>query len=182
MSKTRTITQIVTELSAAKVKQQPGSVGVPLKYEDYGRDKVGKLLVDRDYQRLISPNKITEYGIFNRSLCIPVVVSRRPKSIGDLHGGEYIIDGQNKVVKYILSETDERLPVVVIQHEEGTSFKDVKFAEARLFHNLNTNIKKLDTIDSLRSQVVFEDKFAMYVEMLQVIAVALLFCKKMLVW
>ena len=164
MSKTRTIDQIVTELKAAKVKQEPGTVGSPLNYEGYARDKVQKLLVDRDYQRLISPRKINDYGIFNRSLCIPVVVSRRPQSIGDLRGGEYIIDGQNKVVKYILSETDEPLPVVVIQHDEGTSYDDVKAAESRLFHNLNTNVKTLDTIDRLRSQVVFEDEFACYVE------------------
>ena len=64
MSKTRTIDQIVTELKAAKVKQEPGTVGSPLNYEGYARDKVQKLLVDRDYQRLISPRKINDYGIF----------------------------------------------------------------------------------------------------------------------
>ena len=163
-NKTKTIAEIITNLKAKGVKQSSGSVGKPLQRESYSPTQVSSLLVDRKYQRLISPNKITSYGIFNWSLCIPVVVSRRPQSLSSIHTGEYIIDGQNKVVKHVLSKVKEPLPVVVLEHDEDTNYKQVLEAEAELFHQLNTWVKKLDTIDNLRALVCIKDKLAKHVE------------------
>lgn len=163
-TKTRNIMEIIADLQSKGVKQQLGHIGKPLAYEPLSPCGAKELQVDWKYQRLISPNKINSYGTFNWSLCIPVVVSRRPESLGSIHKGEYILDGQNKVVKYILSGTTDSLPVVVLEHDSESDYDTVLKSEAELFNQLNTWIKKLDTIDNLRSEVCFGDTFAIHVE------------------
>ena len=161
---TKNIMEIIADLQSKGVKQQLGHIGKPLVYEPLTPSGAKELQVDSLYQRLISPNKINSYGTFNWSLCIPVVVSRRPESLGSIHKGNFVIDGQNKVVKYILSGTDDALPVVVLEHDSDSDYDTVLKSEAALFNQLNTWIKKLDTIDNLRSEVCFGDEFAIHVE------------------
>ena len=161
---TKNIMEIIADLQSKGVKQQLGHIGKPLVYEPLTPSGAKELQVDSLYQRLISPNKINSYGTFNWSLCIPVVVSRRPESLGSIHKGNFVIDGQNKVVKYILSGTDDALPVVVLEHDSDSDYDTVLKSEAELFNQLNTWIKKLDTIDNLRSEVCFGDDFAIHVE------------------
>jgi len=163
-TKTRNIMEIIADLQSKGVKQQLGHIGKLLVYEPLSPSESKELQVDSLYQRLISPNKINSYGTFNWSLCIPVVVSRRPESLGSIHKGNFVIDGQNKVVKYILSGTDDPLPVVVLEHDSDSDYDTVLKSEAELFNQLNTWVKKLDTIDNLRSEVCFGDEFAIHVE------------------
>lgn len=160
-SKTKTMEEIVSGL---KVSQNPGSLGKPLKIEECNRERALGLMVDRLYQRLISPVKLQDYGQLDYSLLVPVVVSRRPKSLGEMLSGERIIDGQNKVAKFLLSQEESGLTLAVLDHDEDATYEEVLEKEALVFNRLNTWRKKLTTIDNLRSEVCFGDPTATHIE------------------
>ena len=160
-SKTKTMEEIVKGL---KVSQNPGSVGTPLKIEECNRERALGLMVDRLYQRLISPVKLQDYGQLDYTLLVPVVVSRRPKSLGEMLSGERIIDGQNKVAKFLLSHEDSGLTLAILDHDEDATYEEVLEREALVFNRLNTWRKKLTTIDNLRSEVCFKDETAVHIE------------------
>ena len=160
-SKTKTMEEIVLGL---KVSQNPGAIGTPLKIEQCNRERALGLQVDRLYQRLISPVKLTDYGTLDYTLLVPVVVSRRPKSLGVKLSGERIIDGQNKVNKFILSKETDGLTLAILEHDEDATYEEVLNKEALVFNRLNTWRKKLTTIDNLRSEVCFGDELAIHIE------------------
>lgn len=160
-SKTKTMEEIVLGL---KLSQNPGSIGSPLKIEECDRKRALSLQVDRHYQRLISPVKLQHYGQLDYSLLVPVVVSRRPESLGEKLSGERVIDGQNKVAKFILSQEERGLTLAILDHDEDSSYEDVLEKEALVFNRLNTWRKKLTTIDNLRSEVCFNDPLAIHIE------------------
>jgi hypothetical protein len=160
-SKTKTMEEIVLGL---KVSQNPGATGTPLKIEQCNRERALGLQVDRLYQRLISPVKLTDYGTLDYTLLVPVVVSRRPKSLGEKLSGERIIDGQNKVAKFILSKETDGLTLAILEHDEDATYEEVLNKEALVFNRLNTWRKKLTTIDNLRSEVCFGDELAIHIE------------------
>jgi hypothetical protein len=147
-----------------KISQIPGAVGVPLKNEMCSRKKALSLQVDYTYQRLVSPVKLQEYGQLDYSLLLPIVVSRRPKSLGETLSGDRIIDGQNKVVKFILSGEDSGLQLSVLEHDENVTYQQVLEKEALVFNRINNWRKKLTTIDNLRSEVCFGDETAVHIE------------------
>ena len=159
--KTKTMEEIVLGLN---ISQNPGSVGKPLEIEKCNRARALKLIVDHMYQRLISPLKLQKYGILDYNLLVPVVVSRRPNSLGEALSGERIIDGQNKVAKFLLSQETEGLTLAILDHDEDTTYEDVLKKEALVFNRLNTWRNKLTTIDILRSGVCFNDPDACHVE------------------
>lgn len=160
-SKTKTMEEIVLGL---KVSQNPGSVGKPLKIEECDRKRALNLLVDRLYQRLISPVKLQDYGQMDYRLLVPVVVSRRPASLGEKLSGERIIDGQNKVAKFLLSLENSGLMLAILDHDEDATYEEVLETEALVFNRINTWRKKLTTIDNLRSEVCFGDATATHIE------------------
>jgi hypothetical protein len=106
---------------------------------------------------------LTKYGVFNLSLCIPTIISRRPSNLQDL-SGDYIIDGQHKAMKYLSSGCNLGFPVEVLTHDPDASYKEVLIAEALLFKSLNTQRSKLTKIDELRSDLVYGEPFAVHIE------------------
>ena len=159
--KSKTMEEIVLGLN---ITQNPGSVNKPLEIEKCNLARALKLIVDYKYQRLISPLKLQDYGILDYNLLVPVVVSRRPISLGEALSGERVIDGQNKVAKFILSQENEGLTLAILDHDEDATYEDVLKKEALVFNRLNTWRNKLSTIDVLRSGVCFNDPDACHVE------------------
>lgn len=159
--KRKTMKDIVKGL---KVSQNPGSTGRPLKIEECDREKALRFFVDPLYQRLISPAKLQSYGQLDFALLVPVVVSRRPLSLGELLAGDHVIDGQNKVAKFLLSLVETGLTIAVLEHDEDATYEEVLEKEALVFNRLNTWRKKLTTIDNLRSEVCFGDATACHIE------------------
>ena len=156
--KSKTMEEIVLGLN---ITQNPGSVNKPLEIEKCNLARALKLIVDYEYQRLISPLKLQNYGILDYNLLVPVVVSRRPISLGEALSGERVIDGQNKVAKFILSQENEGLTLAILDHDEDATYEDVLKKEALVFNRLNTWRNKLSTIDVLRSGVCFNDPESM---------------------
>ena len=79
----------------------PGFHGNQLQFEFATREEAKSKKVDEQYQRLISILKINSYGECDFSLLIPVIISRRPPELEEL-SGDYTIDGQNKLVLYVI--------------------------------------------------------------------------------
>lgn len=160
----KTIQEISEELD---YKSIPNWSGNPLELKYLTRDEVSTLKVDDNYQRLISPSKLQQYGQLNFNLLIPAVISSRPENMGDF-SGNYIIDGQHKAEKYYRSghNGDGKLtgfPVTILTHDDNCTYKEVLEKEAKLFQALNTIRKKLTRIDELRSELVYGDKYAVHI-------------------
>jgi hypothetical protein len=149
--------------SRINFSQDPGYIGKKLIHEELTREQVQELMVEEQYQRMVSKEKLKKYGQFNLSLCIPTIISRRPSNLEDL-SGDYIIDGQHKALKYISSDCDLGFPVEVLTHDPNATYKEVLVEEAKLFQSLNTQRSKLTLVDELRSELVYGDRFAIHME------------------
>lgn len=162
---TKTIEKISSELNYSTI---PGWRGLPLRFKLLTRDEVSNLKVDEKYQRLISKKKLEEYGQLDFNLLVPTVISCRPSNLQDF-SGSYIIDGQHKAEKYYKSGhkgdgIETGFPVITLSHSENSTLKEVLHNEAKLFHALNTQRKKLNKVDELRAGAAWEEETATHVE------------------
>jgi hypothetical protein len=144
-----------------------GVVGKSLKFEIWFRSQLERAKVDQNYQRILSEKQLAKYGEVDMTLLIPLIVSRRPISLGEELGGDHIIDGQHKALLYyngtkLLTFEQEKeyggIPVMILEHEENATFQEVQEKEAKVFKALNTLRKKLELVDQLRASVCENDE------------------------
>lgn len=167
--KSKTISELSTEVLYKAVY---GISGKALKPEVWFRKQIHNALVGK-YQRMLSSKQLQSYGVVDMELMIPLIVSRRPKHLGEELGGDHIIDGQHKAILYyngskLLTEEEEKkhggVHVQILEHDENASLQDVEIKEAKLFIALNTLRKKLELIDKYRAGVIENDETAIHVQ------------------
>jgi hypothetical protein len=167
--KSKSIAELSTEVVYRTIF---GISGSALKHEIWFRKQLEKALVGR-YQRMLSIKQLGSYGLVDMHLMIPLIVSRRPSSLGDELGGDHIIDGQHKALLYYngtktISPEHEYehggVHVMVLEHDENTTLQEVEEKEAKLFRALNTLRKKLELVDQYRAAVIENDETAIHVQ------------------
>ena len=124
----------------------------------YGKD-IWSLKVDPAYQRTISPGRIIGYGQLNPQHLTAAIIAERPN--GDL----YLIDGQNKACIYRRSVSmSVGFNCLVYVHDKDTPIGECRKIEAKIFKNINENLKSLSTLQKIRSGVVFGDPESCWIE------------------
>jgi hypothetical protein len=141
-----------------------GSIGSKLEYLPQPRSVVETFKVDDQYQRLISNSNLKKQGKMDWSLLHPLIIATRPKSLGEVYSGWYVLDGQHKGVKYLNSETEDECPCLVLNHPEGRSYQDCLEVEAKIFSALNTLRKKLNKLEEIRAGVIWKEPEALWVQ------------------
>jgi len=124
---------------------------------------VDMLNVDPIYQRMINPSRIKKYGILNPQWLTAAILAERPD------GSLWIIDGQNKAVLYSRSQVkDIDFHCLVFVHDKDSSVEECRKIEAKIYKNINENLKSLSTLQKIRSGVVFGDPESCWVERVMV--------------
>lgn len=151
--------QIKNALGNYDLKLPKGFSGKLLKYEEMS---VEDFKIDKQYQRHISPAYIKRGGPLDLSKLTPIVVCKRPDSLGE-EGGYYAVDGQHRCLRVIHSDYDGNVPVCIYEHAEDTSLEECIRFEAQLFHDLNSLGKKPTKMDEVRAGIYSGDKKALRV-------------------
>ena len=124
---------------------------------------VDKLNVDPIYQRMINPSRIKKYDKLNPQWLSAAILAERPD------GSLWIIDGQNKAVLYSRSQVkDIDFHCLVFVHDKDSSVEECRKIEAKIYKNINENLKSLSTLQKIRSGVVFGDPESCWVERVMV--------------
>lgn len=153
--KLRSLAEIAATLG--KIKFAKGSTGKELKIV---RLKVSQLQVSSDYQRFISTATLNKAKQFNRELCQPLFVAKRPD------GTYVIVDGQHKGIMAYFADLDDdfTLSCLVYEHDVEASLSECIAKEAKLFEDLNTTRKNTSTIDKIRAGLSYGDEDAVKFE------------------
>jgi hypothetical protein len=167
--KSKTISELSKEVLYKAVY---GISGKALKHEVWFIKQIQESLIGK-YQRMLSSKQLQLYGLVDMHLMIPLIVSRRPKHLGEELGGDHIIDGQHKALLYyngakLLTEQEEKahggVHVMILEHDDNATLQDVEIKEAKLFRALNTLRKKLELVDQYRAAVIENDETAIHVQ------------------
>lgn len=130
-----------------------------LKYKEM---PVDDFKIDKQYQRHISPAYIKKGGELDLTKLTPIVACKRPDLLGE-DGGYYVVDGQHRTLRVILSDYEGPVPVCVYEHPSHTTLEECVKFEARLFHQLNSLGKKPTKIDEVRAGIYSGDKDSLFI-------------------
>ena len=123
-------------------------IGKKLKYEEM---HVDNFKICKDYQRHISPSAIRKGGKLDLSKLTPIVACKRPD------GDFFVVDGQHRTLRVIHSDYNEKVPVVIYEHDEDATIAECMEVEAKLFFELNSLAKKPTKLDEVRSGISMKE-------------------------
>ena len=109
----------------------------------------------KDYQRHISPSAIKKGGKLDLSKLTPIVTCKRPD------GDFFVVDGQHRTLRVIHSDYNEKVPVVIYEHEKDATIAECREVEAKLFFELNSLAKKPTKLDEVRSGISMKESKSM---------------------
>ena len=126
-------------------------INVPTKFSGklmkYNKMYVDDFKISKDYQRHISPSAIRKGGALDLTKLTPIVACKRPD------GDFFVVDGQHRTLRVIHSDYNEKVPVVIYEHDEDATISDCMKVEAQLFFELNSLAKKPTKLDEVRSGI-----------------------------
>jgi len=122
-----------------------------------GRRKAFEFVIKKKWQRDISGNQIIKYGQFDPELATVVIVSVRPERLG---GHIILVDGQHTALMDIFGECNHEHDTLELHHSPDATIEEVEEAEARLYKALNTQQKKLSTLDIIRVDIFLGENYA----------------------
>jgi hypothetical protein len=126
--------------------------GKPLKYDEM---HVDDFKICKDYQRHISPSAIQKGGKLDLKKLTPIVACKRPD------GDFFVVDGQHRTLRVIHSDYNEKVPVVIYEHDEDATIANCMKVEAQLFFELNSLSKKPTKLDEVRSGISMKETKSM---------------------
>lgn len=141
-----------------------GAIGEKLDYIKLTRAEVLALVPEEKYQRYISASSIKKQGQMNWSLLLPMVIAIRPDSVSESERGSRVIDGQHKGIKYLQSGVEDPYMCAVVRHPEGYTLQQCEEAEAQIFKDINTQLKKLSKLEKIRAGIICKDEEALWVQ------------------
>ena len=100
----------------------------------------------------------------NWSLLLPMVIAIRPDSVSESERGSRVIDGQHKGIKYLQSGVEDPYMCAVVRHPEGYTLQQCEEAEAQIFKDINTQLKKLSKLEKIRAGIICKDEEALWVQ------------------
>lgn len=134
-------------------------INVPTKFSGklmkYNKMYVDDFKISKDYQRHISPSAIRKGGALDLTKLTPIVACKRPD------GDFFVVDGQHRTLRVIHSDYNEKVPVVIYEHDEDATISDCMKVEAQLFFELNSLAKKPTKLDEVRSGISMKETKSM---------------------
>jgi len=135
------------------------NIDVPTSYTgkklEYEEMHVDDFKICKDYQRHISPSAIKKGGKLDLKKLTPIVACKRPD------GDFFVVDGQHRTLRVIHSDYNEKVPVVIYEHDEDATISDCMKVEAQLFFELNSLAKKPTKLDEVRSGISMKETKSM---------------------
>jgi len=162
MEELRYLTDVANDpaLANAKRKFKKGLKKLKQKLKR-GTRKATELVIKRIWQRDISGNQIIKYGQFDPELATVIIVSVRPEHLG---GHVILVDGQHTALMDIFGECNHEHDSLELHHPPDATLEEVQEKEARLYKALNTQQKKLSTLDIIRVDIFLEETYAVRFE------------------
>ena len=134
-------------------------INVPTKFSGklmkYNKMYVDDFKISKDYQRHISPSAIRKGGALDLTKLTPIVACKRPD------GDFFVVDGQHRTLRVIHSDYNEKVPVVIYEHDEDATISDCMKVEAQLFFELNSLAKKPTKLDEVRAGIFTKESKSM---------------------
>ena len=135
------------------------NIDVPTSYTgkklEYEEMHVDDFKICKDYQRHISPSAIKKGGKLDLKKLTPIVACKRPD------GDFFVVDGQHRTLRVIHSDYNEKVPVVIYEHDEDATIENCMKIEAQLFFELNSLSKKPTKLDEVRAGIFTKESKSM---------------------